>query len=122
MSWVLYPGSVDKFVYAAKTVWTKEVVITMHKISESTKHVMEELSPTPVKTPVTEAYKNEVIHYENASKFNKKNPLLKETETRYRDVSKAFVVLSDDSRRKQMTPAPLLQTLPRSTDKGLDIK
>ncbi|XP_019624384.1 PREDICTED: uncharacterized protein LOC109470047 [Branchiostoma belcheri] len=50
---------------------------------------------------IVEAYKKEVNSYENASKLNKKGPLFKKAETRYREVSKAFVVLSDESRRKQ---------------------
>ncbi|XP_019632796.1 PREDICTED: uncharacterized protein LOC109476319 [Branchiostoma belcheri] len=56
--------------------------------------------PTATHADIVDSYKKEVELYERACKLGKKSKKYKEAEVRHREVSKAFVVLSDAPRRQ----------------------
>ncbi|KAI8496764.1 hypothetical protein Bbelb_254190 [Branchiostoma belcheri] len=64
---------------------------------------------------IVDAYKREVLQFEEVSKLGKKNSVFKEAEKKHKEVSKAFFVLSDASHRQSYNDSGVFPDSPKPT-------
>ncbi|KAI8512071.1 hypothetical protein Bbelb_111710 [Branchiostoma belcheri] len=67
---------------------------------------------------IVDAYKKEVKLLEEACKYGKKSTVYKKAETRLREVSKAFAILSDEPRRQLYDNSGTVNSTPKITKKS----
>ncbi|KAI8509824.1 hypothetical protein Bbelb_122520 [Branchiostoma belcheri] len=77
------------------------------------------LTPTASRDEILDAYKKEIIMYEEASKNSRKSSAFKEADAKYRSVSRAFSVLSDASRRQSYDNSHTIPETPKATRQAL---
>ncbi|CAH1250738.1 Hypp8905 [Branchiostoma lanceolatum] len=76
------------------------------------------LPSTATHAEVVEAYKREIVLYEEASKLSKKSSVYKEAYSRHREVSKAFFVLSDASNSQEYNDSGVTHNSPKRAKKS----